>query len=74
MSKLDWQNQLKRELKGVSFEDLITEDRNGIRKNPFYVMEDLPEGRLKMPQVHPDWEICAKILEGPVPQLPVLSH
>lgn len=61
-NKLNWQNQLKKELKGVSFHDLITEDRNGIKKNPFYVLEDILEEKINTRHENPDWEICAKIL------------
>lgn len=54
----DWKERLKKDLKGISFEDLCTIDRNGINIAPFYT-EQVPNAGPVCNQN--DWVICSQI-------------
>jgi methylmalonyl-CoA mutase len=57
-SSADWKARLEKDLKGIGFNDLQVTDRNGIRINPFYTLEDCPApGNPVFGQ--PDWDICS---------------
>ncbi len=53
----DWKNQLIKDLKGESFENLIWENENGFSVQPFYTQEDLKQ-TYEPAFTHADWEIC----------------
>ena len=60
VSAADWKARLEKDLKGVTFEQLSLNDRDGITIRPFYTREDIsqqPEPVVK----HAGWSICALI-------------
>lgn len=60
ISKEDWAKQLKKDLKGISFEDLTSIDQNDLEVYPFYTKEDLPSNIAPLFQ-HTDWNISTII-------------
>lgn len=55
-----WKERLSKDLKGITFEDLSVQDRNGLTIRPFYTAEDLP-AHTGSAFTHRDWTICAAI-------------
>ncbi|MCC6186753.1 MAG: hypothetical protein IT256_06345 [Chitinophagaceae bacterium] len=55
-----WKAKLQKDLKGISFEDLISQDRNGIDIQPFYTIDELPQDRKNI-ITKKDWIICTAI-------------
>jgi methylmalonyl-CoA mutase len=55
-----WKERLSKDLKGITFEDLSVQDRNGLTIRPFYTPEDLP-AHAASAFTHRDWTICASI-------------
>lgn len=58
---LDWKNQISKELKGTTFDDLSSIDRNGIALAPFYHFENDIESQF-IPSKN-DWFIMQEISE-----------
>ncbi len=56
----DWKAILQKDLKGISFEDLISQDRNGIDILPFYTISDIDSNKPSI-IAQKDWIICAAI-------------
>jgi methylmalonyl-CoA mutase len=55
-----WKERLAKDLKGITFEELQTLDRNGIFINPFYTSEDIAANNHSV-FAHKDWIICSAI-------------
>ena len=54
----EWKERLKRDLKGISFDDLTAKDRNGIVIRPFYTQSDSPVQALPLFR---DWFIMERL-------------
>jgi methylmalonyl-CoA mutase len=55
-----WKERLAKDLKGITFEDLSVQDRNGHTIRPFYTSEE--KGTIKTAVFnHKDWTICAQM-------------
>lgn len=54
----EWKERLEQDLKGISFEDLTTKDRNGIVIHPFYTQSDSSVQALPLFQ---DWFIMERL-------------
>lgn len=57
----EWKLRLQKDLKGITFEQLTTTDRNGIDVKPFYTSENTPVPFAPI-FTQPDWHICSKII------------
>lgn len=55
-----WKERLAKDLKGVSFENLSSTDRNGLLVFPFYTPENGKQLPLRF--AHSDWHICSRIV------------
>ncbi|HTO14651.1 MAG TPA: methylmalonyl-CoA mutase family protein [Edaphocola sp.] len=55
----DWKEKIKKDLKGITFEQLQRQDDNGISIDPFYT-EGIPDATAAFD--HTDWEIVSEIL------------
>lgn len=56
-----WKERLTKDLKGLTFEDLSVQDRNGLTIHPFYTSEDR-EGPIPAAVFqHKDWVICSAV-------------
>lgn len=62
VSAEQWEQRLERDLKGITFEELSSVDRNGIKIKPFYTAEQF-EGQppSPLPAATAGWSICTKI-------------
>lgn len=58
-----WKSRIEKDLKGVTFEQLSVQDRNGITVHPFYTVED-ESGNTQPLFRKPEWDICAAIEVG----------
>ena len=55
-----WKERLVKDLKGIGFEDLSVQDRNGNTIHPFYTSEDKTDIQQSIFS-HKDWVICTQI-------------
>ncbi|MES2478274.1 MAG: methylmalonyl-CoA mutase family protein [Bacteroidota bacterium] len=55
-----WKERLAKDLKGITFEDLSVQDRNGNTIRPFYTSEEISKANRAVFN-HKDWTICAQI-------------
>lgn len=55
-----WKARMEKDLKGITFDQLSVNDRNGITIRPFYTQEDVPN-IVPAPGLKPGWDICAVI-------------
>jgi methylmalonyl-CoA mutase len=55
-----WKAQLEKDLKGISFDQLLTVDNNNITIQPFYTLEDRVNHNTKFE--HTDWSIISKVI------------
>lgn len=53
-TKEDWKQQLEKDLRGTTFEDLQSKDRNALTIDPFYTKDDLPVNIQQLIQ-HQSW-------------------
>lgn len=53
-----WKERLAKDLKGITFEDLSIQDRNGLNIHPFYTELDASKAIFS----HSNWDICAEIV------------
>jgi len=56
----EWKDQIFKDLKGVSFESLVSKTANGIDVNPFYTGENKPKTKEALFNTS-DWDICEHI-------------
>lgn len=57
----EWKEQIKKDLKGIDFDQLVWKTHNGFYVNPFYSSEDLTQ--TPEPLFHySDWDICEQIM------------
>lgn len=56
-----WKERLSKDLKGITFEDLSVQDRNGLTIRPFYTAADRQDQAAAPAFTHQDWAICAHI-------------
>lgn len=55
-----WKDQIVKDLKGIDFNQLIWQTRQGISVNPFYTSEDIKETKAPLFSSH-NWSICEQI-------------
>lgn len=55
-----WKERLVKDLKGINFDDLSIQDRNGNTIHPFYTAEDKTDIQQSV-FIHNDWVICTQI-------------
>lgn len=55
-----WKDQIVKDLKGIDFNQLIWQTRQGISVNPFYTSEDIKETKVPLFSSH-NWSICEQI-------------
>ena len=60
ISKEAWAKQLEKDLRGTTFEDLISKDQSDLNIHPFYTQEDLPENINPLFD-HSDWSISTYV-------------
>lgn len=60
VSSQQWKEQIVKDLKGTDFTKLVWETNSGIKINPFYSAEDLPQKSTPL-FTHHDWDICEQI-------------
>lgn len=56
-----WKKKIESDLKGISFDNLIKHNRNGIKIKPFYSAADL-EGKESIAPTVAHWDICTNIV------------
>lgn len=56
-----WKARLEKDLKGITFETLISQDANGLNIAPFYTKKDVPTTALSFDS-NPDWDIVSKVI------------
>ncbi len=60
ISKEAWAKQLEKDLRGTTFEDLISKDQSDLNIHPFYTKDDLPENINPLFD-HSDWSISTYV-------------
>lgn len=61
VTSAQWKEQIKKDLKGIDFDQLIWKTHNGFEVNPFYNSEDLRQKHEPLFNSS-DWDICEQIM------------